>query len=38
MFTRKKKTPSPRQIDTLIGVGTDITGDVQFKGGLHVDG
>lgn len=38
MFNRKKKTPSPLHIDTLIGVGTVITGDVQFKGGLHVDG
>ena len=32
---RKKKTA---KIDSLIGENTEITGDVQFTGGLHVDG
>jgi cytoskeletal protein CcmA (bactofilin family) len=36
MFGRKKKTPS--HIDTLIGSNTVITGDIQFTGGLRVDG
>ena len=36
MFNRNKTKPG--QIDTLIGVGTRIIGDVQFSGGLHVDG
>ncbi|MDP8984358.1 MAG: polymer-forming cytoskeletal protein [Pseudomonadota bacterium] len=36
MFERKpSKRPS---IDTLIGVGTRIRGDVEFSGGLHLDG
>lgn len=36
MFERKSsKRPS---IDTLIGVGTRIQGDVEFSGGLHLDG
>lgn len=32
---RKKKTA---KIDSLIGENTEITGDVKFIGGLHVDG
>ena len=36
MFGRKNKTLS--DIDTLIGSGAVITGDVQFDGGLRVDG
>ena len=32
---RKKKTA---KIDSLIGENTEITGDVRFTGGLHVDG
>lgn len=36
MFGRKHKTVS--DIDTLIGSGTVITGDIQFSGGLRVDG
>jgi cytoskeletal protein CcmA (bactofilin family) len=35
MFKSKSK---PRRIDTLIGTGTRIIGDVQFSGGFHVDG
>ncbi|MGH8730054.1 MAG: bactofilin family protein [Burkholderiales bacterium] len=35
MFGRSK----PRnRIDTLIGVGTRVDGNVQFKGGLRIDG
>jgi len=33
--SRKQKTT---RIDTLIGQHTEVTGDVKFKGGLHVDG
>ena len=36
MFSGKSNKPSP--IDSLIGSGTLITGDVQFTGGLRVDG
>lgn len=35
MFNSKSK---PGRIDTLVGAGTRIIGDVQFSGGLHVDG
>ena|SRR5450830_302467 len=34
MFGRKNKST----IDSLIGVATSIKGDVQFKGGLRIDG
>jgi cytoskeletal protein CcmA (bactofilin family) len=37
MFGKKKAFSSAR-IDTLIGQGTEITGDLMFTGGLHVDG
>jgi cytoskeletal protein CcmA (bactofilin family) len=37
MFGRKKGFSSAR-IDTLIGQGTVINGDLIFSGGLHVDG
>lgn len=36
MFNRSKSRP--QRIDTLIGAGTRIIGDVQFAGGFHVDG
>jgi cytoskeletal protein CcmA (bactofilin family) len=36
MFNRAK--PKTHRIDTLIGAGTRIIGDVQFTGGFHVDG
>jgi cytoskeletal protein CcmA (bactofilin family) len=39
MFKRKKQaTTGPTRIDTLVGAGTRIIGDVHFSGGLHVDG
>ncbi len=34
----KKKTFNAARIDTLIGQGTVINGDLVFSGGLHVDG
>jgi cytoskeletal protein CcmA (bactofilin family) len=37
MFGKKKSFSSAR-IDTLIGEGTAITGNLEFTGGLHVDG
>ena len=37
MFGRKKGFSTAR-IDTLIGQGTEINGDLVFSGGLHVDG
>jgi cytoskeletal protein CcmA (bactofilin family) len=37
MFGRKKGFSAAR-IDTLVGQGTEITGDLVFSGGLHVDG
>ncbi len=37
MFKKKKNLGSTR-IDTLIGQGTQIKGDLVFSGGLHVDG
>jgi cytoskeletal protein CcmA (bactofilin family) len=37
MFGKKKGFSSAR-IDTLVGQGTEINGDLVFTGGLHVDG
>ena len=34
----KSSKPKLQRIDTLIGAGTRIIGDVQFSGGFHVDG
>ena len=34
----KNSKPKLQRIDTLIGAGTRIIGDVQFAGGFHVDG
>jgi cytoskeletal protein CcmA (bactofilin family) len=36
MFKRKQN--KDLKIDTLIGAGTRINGDVEFLGGLHLDG
>jgi cytoskeletal protein CcmA (bactofilin family) len=34
-----RRTPNkPNRIDTLVGAGTRVIGDMQFTGGLHVDG
>jgi len=35
MFTRDSKSP---RIDTLVGKAASVHGDVQFAGGLHLDG
>jgi cytoskeletal protein CcmA (bactofilin family) len=35
MFTRDSK---PARIDTLIGKAAHVNGDVEFAGGLHLDG
>jgi len=37
MWDRKKSSPLKR-IDSLIGTGTVVRGDVTFKGGLRIDG
>src|SRR5215469_6328888 len=37
MFKRGEKE-GIGQIDTLIGRGTNIQGDVEFSGGLHIEG
>ncbi len=37
MFDKQQTKPQNR-IDTLIGVGTRIDGNIQFSGGLRVDG
>ena len=36
MFSKKK--PDTATIATLIGTGTTVTGDLAFRGGLHLDG
>jgi cytoskeletal protein CcmA (bactofilin family) len=38
MFSRSKPTAPQRRIDSLIGAGTIVRGDVSFSGGLHIDG
>ncbi|MFO1401076.1 MAG: polymer-forming cytoskeletal protein [Steroidobacteraceae bacterium] len=36
MFGRKKQTAA--RIDTLIGRAASVQGDIEFSGGLHIDG
>jgi cytoskeletal protein CcmA (bactofilin family) len=38
MFGRRKTPRLSGRIDTLLGRGTVLTGDLEFTGGLHVDG
>jgi cytoskeletal protein CcmA (bactofilin family) len=39
MWSKKKQTnASSARIDSLIGVNTELHGDILFSGGLHVDG
>lgn len=39
MFLKKDKSTKPQsRIDSLIGAGTKVEGDVMFAGGLRVDG
>ena len=35
---RSRKRIKPSRIDSLIGRHTEISGDVRFSGGMHVDG
>ncbi|MEW6313088.1 MAG: polymer-forming cytoskeletal protein [Pseudomonadota bacterium] len=37
MFSKKANKP-PSRIDSLIGAGTSVSGDVTYSGGLRVDG
>ncbi|HEX9138368.1 MAG TPA: polymer-forming cytoskeletal protein [Steroidobacteraceae bacterium] len=36
MFNRREK--AAERIDTLIGRGASVQGDIEFSGGLHIDG
>ena len=38
MFGRKKSAPITGKIDTLISKAAQVQGDVEFSGGLHLDG
>ncbi len=38
MFERKKPHPPQKRLDSLIGAGTTVHGDLLFTGGLRVDG
>lgn len=38
MFFKKKASKPQSRIDSLIGTGTKIEGDITFTGGLRVDG
>jgi len=38
MFGKKKKNKLNHHIDTLIGANTQINGDINFTGGLRIDG
>lgn len=38
MFKREPKKKKTARIDSLIGEGSQVQGDVIFSGGLHVDG
>ncbi|MEO8302609.1 MAG: polymer-forming cytoskeletal protein [Betaproteobacteria bacterium] len=38
MWERKKQTSPQKRIDSLIGAGTRVNGDVTFTGGLRIDG
>jgi len=35
---KKSKSPPQKRIDSLIGAGTTVHGDVSFSGGLRIDG
>lgn len=35
MGLKRNKTP---KVSTVIGIDTEITGNIQFKGGMHIDG
>jgi cytoskeletal protein CcmA (bactofilin family) len=38
MFGRKKSHPPQKRLDSLIGAGTTVQGDILFSGGLRIDG
>lgn len=38
MFKKDKPKTKSSRIDTLIGQGTEINGDISFSGGLRIDG
>lgn len=38
MWERKKRTAPQKRIDSLIGAGTVVNGNVSFTGGLRIDG
>ena len=38
MFERKKAPQPQKRIDSLIGAGTTVQGDIVFTGGLRIDG
>ena len=38
MFERKKSHPPQKRLDSLIGAGTTVQGDIRFTGGLRIDG
>jgi cytoskeletal protein CcmA (bactofilin family) len=38
MWGRKKQPTPQKRIDSLIGAGTVVNGDVSFAGGLRIDG
>jgi cytoskeletal protein CcmA (bactofilin family) len=38
MWQRRKRTTPQKRIDSLIGAGTVVNGDVTFAGGLRIDG
>ena len=38
MWERKKRTTPQKRIDSLIGAGTVVSGNVTFTGGLRIDG
>ena len=38
MFERRKTCPPQKRIDSLIGAGTVVQGNVTFAGGLRIDG
>ena len=38
MFERKKHAPPQKRLDSLIGAGTVVRGDIEFTGGLRIDG
>jgi cytoskeletal protein CcmA (bactofilin family) len=38
MWKRKKRSTPQKSIDTLIGAGTSVLGNVTFTGGLRIDG